>query len=160
MKYAPPAIKTPLPVDSQDDARVLLARLETSMEGLIELIEAETKLVREGKLFAAAELESKKAEYAKAYVEIMSSAVAQEQTIKTMLPDSTEKLRLRHDEFKSLLKLNMSTLSTARSVTQGLITGVANQMSQTQVPTTYGAQGSMNNTRPAAMPGLTTDKSY
>lgn len=160
MTYASPAIKTPLPVDSQDDARVLLARLETSMEGLIELIEAETKLVREGKLFAAAELESKKTEYAKAYVEIMASAVAQEQTIKAMLPDSTEKLRLRHDEFKSLLKLNMSTLSTARSVTQGLITGVANQMSQQQIPTTYGSQGTMNNMRPKALPGLTTDKSF
>ncbi|MEP6357424.1 MAG: hypothetical protein ABJ081_12175 [Hyphomicrobiales bacterium] len=160
MTYASPAIKTPLPVDNQDDARVLLARLEASMEGLIELIEAETKLVREGKLFAAAELENKKTEYAKAYVEIMASAVAQEQTIKTMLPDSTEKLRLRHDEFKSLLKFNMSTLSTARSVTQGLITGVANQMNQQQIPTTYGAQGTMNNMTPKAMPGLTTDKSF
>ena len=42
MTYAAPAIKTPLPVDTEDDARVLLSRLETSMEGLIELIEAET----------------------------------------------------------------------------------------------------------------------
>lgn len=160
MTYAPPAIKTPMPVDTQEDARVLLARLETSMEGLIELIEAETKLVRDGKLFAAAELESKKAEYAKAYVDIMASAVAQEKTIQSMLPDTVEKLRRRHDEFKSLLKLNMAALSTARSVTRGLITGVASQMSQKQVPTTYGAQGTMNNLKPSAMPGLTTDKSF
>ena len=160
MTYAPPAIKTPLPVDNQEDAHVLLARLETSMEGLIELIEAETKLVREGKLFAAAELESKKAEYAKAYVDIMASAVAQEEAIKNMLPENVEKLRHRHEEFKALLKLNMSSLETARGVTRGLITGVANQMSQQQVPTTYGDQGTMNNIRPAAMPGLTTDKSF
>lgn len=160
MTYAAPAIKTPLPVDNENDARVLLGRLETSMEGLIELIEAETKLVREGKLFAAAELEDKKSEYAKAYVDIMASAVAQEQTIKGIMPDSVEKLRVRHDEFKSLLKMNMSALSTARSVTQGLINGVANQMTQKQIPTTYGDQGTMNSAAPKSMPGLTTDKSY
>lgn len=160
MTYAAPAIKTPLPVDTEDDARVLLSRLETSMEGLIELIEAETKLVREGKLFAAAELENKKSEYAKAYVEIMASAVAQEQTIKGMLPENIQKLRLRHDEFKSLLKINMTSLSTARDVTKNLIAGVANKMTQQQTPTTYGDRGTMNNTRPAAMPGITTDKSY
>lgn len=159
MNYAAPAIKTPMPVDTKEDAHVLLARLETAMEGLIELIEAETKLVRDGKLFAAAELENKKAEYAKAYVEIMGSAMAQEQQLKALLPQNVEKLRIRHDEFKSLLKLNMAALSTARSVTRGLITGVAQQMNRTQIPTTYGAQGTMNNTRPTISPGLTTDKS-
>lgn len=149
-----------MPVESPEDAHVLIARLETSMEGLIELIDAETRLIREGKLFAASELEAKKTEYARAYVDLMTSAQAQEQTLRTLLPENLEKLRVRHDEFKSLLQMNLAVLATAREVTRGLIQGVAKQMGQTQAPTTYGAYGTMNNRPQIAGPGLTTDKSF
>lgn len=158
--YSPPLIRTPVPVASQEDAHVLLARLEASMEGLIELIEAETRLVRDGKLVAAGELEARKAEYAKAYVELMTSAQAQESTIRNMLPSHLEKLRTRHEEFKLLLQMNLATLATARDVTRGLISGVAKRMGQGQVPTTYGAHGKMTSRPQIAAPGLTTDRSF
>lgn len=158
MTYAPPVIRTPMPVDTQEDAHVLLARLEASMEGLIELIEVETRLVREGKLFAAAELEAKKTEYAKAYVELMESARVQENTLHSMLPSNMEKLRMRHEEFKSLLQMNLAALKTARDVTRNLIQGVARKMGQGHSPTTYGAQGAITQRPQIAAPGLTTDK--
>ena len=159
MTYSAPVIRTPMPVESQEDAHVLLARLETSMEGLIELIEVETRLVREGRLFAASELEAKKTKYAQAYVELMESARKQEQVLHTMLPENLEKLRHRHEDFKSLLQMNLSALQTARDVTRNLIQGVAKKMGQNEAPTTYSAYGQVNQQPQIASPGLTIDKS-
>lgn len=159
MTYSAPVIRTPMPVESQEDAHVLLARLEASMEGLIELIEVETNLVREGKLFAASELEAKKTQYAQAYVDLMESARKQEQILHGMLPDNLEKLRVRHEDFKSLLQLNLAALQTARDVTRNLIQGVAKKMGQNQAPTTYGAYGTVNQQPQIAAPGLALDKS-
>ena len=129
------------------------------MEGLIELIEVETSLVREGKLFAASELEAKKTEYAQAYVELMESARKQEQVLQSMLPANLEKLRHRHEDFKSLLQMNLAALQTARDVTRNLIQGVAKKMGQNQTPTTYSAYGQVNQQARVASPGLTLDKS-
>ena len=159
MTYSAPVIRTPMPVESQEDAHVLLARLETSMEGLIELIEVETRLVREGKLFAASELESRKTEYAQAYVELMESARKQEQVLHSMLPENLEKLRHRHEDFKALLQMNLTALQTARDVTRNLIQGVAKKMGQSEAPTTYSAYGQVNQQPKIASPGLTLDKS-
>lgn len=160
MSYSAPAVPAPMPVASREDAHVLLARLEASMEGLIELIEAETRLVRDGKLFAAAELEARKSTYARAYVDLISSAQTQEEVLRSILPDNLEKLRMRHDEFKILLQMNLAALATARDVTRNIIKGVANRMGQSQVATTYGAQGRMTPQKNLAAPGITTDKSF
>lgn len=160
MNYSPPVIRTPMPVESQEDAHVLLARLEASMEGLIELIEVETNLVREGKLFAAAELEAKKTTYAQAYVELMESAQKQENVLRSILPENLEKLRIRHEDFKSLLQMNLAALKSARDVTHNLIQGVARKIGQNDKPTTYGAQGTINTYQQIAAPGITTDRSF
>ncbi len=158
MTYAAPVKHESLAIQNQEDASVLMARLESSMEGLVELIEAETKLLRDGKLFATAELESKKNDYAKAYVDLMKSAQEQERILKRLIPEQIEKLSFRHEEFKSLLQINLTALAAARDVTRGLIGGVARQMGQTQAPATYGAHGRMTSTQHLNAPGITTDK--
>ncbi|MEO1066710.1 MAG: flagellar protein FlgN [Pseudomonadota bacterium] len=160
MTYSAPVVRAPMAVQRPEDAHVLLARLETSMEGLIELIEAETKLVRDGKLFAAAELEDKKTEYARAYVELMESAKAQEQTLRTLLPQQVDKLRVRHEEFRALLQMNLAALKTARDVTRNLVQGVARRMGQVEAPQTYGSAGTLTDQRRVLASGVALDRSY
>ena len=54
------------PIESRADATRVCARVEDTMEALLQLIEAESVLLRAGKTIAAAALEPRKSDFAKA----------------------------------------------------------------------------------------------
>lgn len=159
MSYQAPALPTPLQVNTMEDATVLVARIESAMEGLIELVESETELVRSGRYLSAGELETQKTAYARAYVQLAESAKASEETLRELMPEKIASLRVRHEQFKELLSENMTALAAARDVTRSLVDTVADAVGASNAPKTYGAAGTMNEAPQRRPSGIAVNRS-
>ena len=153
-----PAASANKPNSTMDPAE-LLAKLETSMEDLIRLIQEETALVRQGRLWAAAKLEKQKTAETKSYLQLIEHVRAQQDVLTERFPEMTATLRNRHDEFRTMLESNLSALKTARDVTKNIIQNVAKKVGQTEAPKPYGYGGTYNTPAPTAGHGLTLDRS-
>ena len=117
--------------------------LENSMEVLIELIEQECELVRAGKLDQAQAVHAAKAKCAQAYVEAHRLVKAQAERLHLEAPQAVAALNQRHQEFRSLLQLNMAALMAAKAVSEDLVRTVAETAGQAARPDTYGAAGAL-----------------
>jgi hypothetical protein len=129
------------PIGSSGEARQVVENLERIMDALLATVEDETRLVRAGHLSDAGALESAKAELAGEYLATTERLKANKQAIATLLPDTIESLRRRHDAFHALLQINLTVLATAHAVSEGIIRGVSDELARKQVPQTYGATG-------------------
>ena len=98
----------------------LCARIEATMEALLQLIEAESELLRSGKTVAAAALESGKNGYARAYMDELDVLRVVGAELDHHAPGSVERLRRRHEEFVSVLQIDMAALATARAVSEAV----------------------------------------
>ena len=150
---------TPL-IGSRDAAEALCDRLSATMDGLLAAIEEETRLVRAGKLMAATEVQPNKSELAKTYVadiaEFKNNAVA----LSRLAPTSIDALRDRHEEFRSMLKINLAVLATAREVSQDIIRTVSTKMSAGPGTTTYGRTGAMAEQQVIGKRGIAVDGNF
>ncbi|MCX5516031.1 hypothetical protein C3941_20690 [Kaistia algarum] len=112
---------TPLPpvlrsrISSAEDAARLCHRIEATMDALLQLIEGESELLRSGKSIAAAALEPAKNDCARAYMAELDLIRASGAEIDAYAPGSVERLRHRHEEFVSLLQIDLAALATARA---------------------------------------------
>ncbi|WEK49783.1 MAG: hypothetical protein P0Y66_19095 [Candidatus Kaistia colombiensis] len=105
--------------DGRRNAGSTLTGIEATMDGLLQLIEAEALLLREGKAFAAAELGQRKSHYAKRYIDELALLGAIGQSLEDLDPGQLDKLRQRHEEFRSILQINLAALATAHAVSDG-----------------------------------------
>lgn len=151
-----PAIDVP-PVDGPEDAEAICAAIGATMEILLELIEAETTLVRAGKLVAAGELEPRKSDYARRYMNDLNVLRIVGPRLKAFAPDAVERLKTMHEEFRSLLQINMTALATAKAVSEGLIEAVAAGIGQKAPPKSYDRAGTVGDDRVRAR-GLAVDR--
>lgn len=95
------------------------------MDALLQLIEAEALLLRDGKAFAAAELGQRKSHYAKRYMDELAVLGAIGQSLEDLDPGQVDRLRQRHEEFRSVLQINLAALATARAVSDSALRTVA-----------------------------------
>lgn len=114
------------------------------MDRLVETVEQETARVRVGRLRDALERDETKAELARAYAAETERIAAAKGMIAQNLPDVLERLRKRHDAFRSLLQTNLTVLATAHAVSEGIIRGVSGELARKQAPSTYGSTGRAN----------------
>ena len=128
-------------IGSSGEARQVIENLERIMDALLATVEDETRLVRAGHLSDAAALESAKAELAGEYLAVTERLKASKEMIGTILPETLDALRRRHDTFHALLQINLTVLATAHAVSEGIIRGVSDELARKQVPQTYGATG-------------------
>ncbi|MEN0088561.1 MAG: flagellar protein FlgN [Pseudomonadota bacterium] len=122
---------------SISDVEEFSRSLTGAMDDLTEVIEAETDLVRAGKLVAATSLQPKKSQHAEAYITLVNRAKAHAPAIRQLSPSMAESLASAQSVFKSTLQINMAALATAREVSENLIKGVAKNMSRQEKPKTY-----------------------
>lgn len=95
------------------------------MDALLQLIEAESLLLREGRTFAAAELGQRKSHYAKRYMDELAVLGAIGQSLEDLDPGQVDRLRQRHEEFRSVLQINLAALATARAASDSALRTVA-----------------------------------
>ena len=135
------AIPSPVPVMTPADAEVLMHRLTQAMDSLVGMIQAETLLVREGRLREAALIERQKGDFARSYVTDMTRLSASKAALAKVSPEHAKAFRERHAQFHDLLRINMTVLATAHAVSEDLIRGVSGELARKAAPQTYGATG-------------------
>jgi len=127
-------------VAGQEAAAAVLIEIGRLMNELCEIVEAETALVRSGRLTAAAEVASRKGELARLFMNCVARLRAGAPDLKPM-PKLLEQLRRQHEQFRAALQINLTVLTTARAVSEGILRGVANELARRSTVQTYGASG-------------------
>jgi len=146
----------PRPIQTVAEGAQLIAQLGELLETLLGVVEEETELVRKGRIVDVTRLEPKKAELAGQYYAATQRLKANTKFLSATLPDKVAELRHRHDVFRSLLQINLTVLATAHAVSEGIMRGVAGEMTRKAAPQTYGMSGratvpAPNAARPVAL---------
>jgi hypothetical protein len=108
-------------IRNRDDAIRLCAGIETTMEAVLQMIEAETTLLRNGQAIAAAELEARQGYYARRYIDDLASIGAIGPDLDHFIPGSVDRLRRLHEQFCAVLRIDMAALATAREAANARI---------------------------------------
>lgn len=112
------ALLAPTHIESRSDAVLVCARIEDTMEALLQLIEAESVLLRAGKTIAASALESRKSDFAQSYLDDLRLLRIIGSELEYWAPEAVDRLRRLHEEFVSVLQIDMAALVTARAISE------------------------------------------
>lgn len=125
-------------------AAELCSRAETTLDALVTIINEETTRLRAGYFRNAAELAAEKARLAEEYVGLVRSI--QRETVRLMreAPGAISRLRSGHERLATQLADNLRVIATARTVTEELLTDVAEAVGQKSRTRTYGATGEIS----------------
>ena len=123
------------------DAKKLAEGLMEVMSALLDVIERETELVRDGKVREAMALETKKSELSRRYVGTIAHLKNSQDYLAHTTPDLLAALHRHHDTFRAMLQVNLTVLATAHAVSEGIVRGVNAEMQRRNIPATYTASG-------------------
>jgi hypothetical protein len=126
---------------SRQEAENFCNAVRRTMERLLEVVEHETELVREGQLRAAGELQGEKAVLIHHYTQGVLYAKEHSVALGNLAPAAVQGLRRQHAEFQPVLRINLAVLATAREVTNSIVSTVARAVGAKQRTTTYGPGG-------------------
>ncbi|TBW33499.1 hypothetical protein EYW49_20190 [Siculibacillus lacustris] len=146
------------PIRTEAEARALLADFEAVMSELMELIETETGLVRDGRLFAATDLTARKNDLLGRYMKGRIRLKSQFASLTRLVPDALEPLRQRHLANMELVRANLAALAIAREVAEGIVRNVSSTLGRQAAPRTYGRNAGMPPIRAAAARGIALDR--
>lgn len=140
------------------DAATLCARAETSLSGLVEIMNRETTLLRAGHMREAGELTADKTRLAQDYVTIARAVQRAAPRLKAEVPERIENLRRGHEALATQMAENLRVLATARNVTESLLADVARQVNSGQQPKTYSAPGTPAPRPEEALKGISVNR--
>lgn len=129
------------PVGSLSEAESVITHLMDVMDSMLEVVQAETELVRAGKLSAAARLVPSKQQLSQLYLADNQRLKASQPFLARTAPDVLAALRKRHDLFQAILQINLTVLATAHAVSEGIMRGVSESLARKSMPAAYGASG-------------------
>lgn len=152
-----PATTRPAQITTPELAGKLIAAVEAAMDGLLDVLQRETDLVKRGKLRAAGELAAEKEEKATLYTRLMLVARDEVQTLARHEPARVEALRRRHELFRAEVQINLAVLATAREVAEDLLRSVATEVSTGTAVPVYGRPGAAP--APTAARGIAINRS-
>ena len=131
----------PRQIQTAAEGAQLIAQLGELLEALLRIVEDETELVRNGRIVDVTRLEPMKAELAGQYYAATQRLKANGKFLSAAMPDKVAELHHRHDMFRSLLQINLTVLATAHAVSEGIVRGVAGEITRKAAPQTYGVSG-------------------
>jgi len=138
---ATPQIPT---IKSVEDAEALCAMMESRLDTLEAVIREETDYLVTAKLADAFALHERKGmearSYERSFLAFRHNAVA----LARYKPSGLERIKMRHGALQSTLEANLKTLQTLSSVSEGILRGVAKEVSAARSPSTYGKSGRIN----------------
>jgi hypothetical protein len=153
-----PAPPRPAPIATAADGQKLMQELSEVMEALLALVEEESALVRVGKIAQATALEPHKAALASRYFIAAEKLKANRKLLSAHFPKEIAALRQRHASFHALLQINLTVLATAHAVSEGIIRGVAGELTRKAAPQTYGQSGRATAPAPSAARPVTLSR--
>lgn len=125
-------------VGDKAGAAALVAQVMTDLQALEAALDAETTLVRQGRLREGLQNNPVKTALAGAYLQGLEAAKANAIALARFAPDAIEGLRTAHRRFAAVVETNQQVLATARGVTENLVKTLADDMSRSRVATVYG----------------------
>ncbi|RAI45390.1 hypothetical protein [Rhodoplanes roseus] len=131
----------PRTITSADEARDVIRMLDQTIAALAEVIEEEDRLVRAGRLSEVARLAQTKTGYARRYLSDSLRLRDSLPKLRSELGGELDSVKARHAAFQGRLQRNLTALATAHAVSEGIVRGVAGEMTRTATPQTYGASG-------------------
>jgi hypothetical protein len=152
------APQRPVPVRTVAEAESLAVRLSGTMDALVAVLEAESKLVRAGRIRETGEITAQKAELARRWIRDLQVLQADPETLRRLAPGHVESLRARYDGFRAELQVNMTVLATAKAVAEDLVHEIADIVAKQDRPAAYGASGNAARTTPSASRPVTLSK--
>lgn len=129
------------PIANATEAEALLTNIGETMVALVQVFEDETRLVRAGKLTAAAQLTPEKTSLAARYVRDIEYVKANSKFICQSIPELVEEMRRAHASFREILSRNLRVIATAQSVAEGIIRGAADEANRRANPRGYHDNG-------------------
>ena len=146
------------PIVTPEEAHALCDELIATMDALIETVERETELVRGGKLLEAGALAPEKAKLSQVYTTRMLKVKRNTEPLKAMIPDALRELQKRHDLFRSLLKINLAVLATAKEVSSDIMSTLAATVGKTRKTNGYSADARLPQERKFMTEGVALDR--
>jgi hypothetical protein len=152
---------TPAPaprIETVIEGERLIAVIGELLDTLRLVVEEETELVRNHHIAQATRLAARKQELAGHYYAATERLKANAGFLKANLPEALEALQHRHDSFRPLLQTNLTVLATAHAVSEGIIRGVAGELTRKAAPQTYGVSGRTTAPAPSAARPVTLSR--
>jgi hypothetical protein len=140
LQSSAPPIPTPA-IAGAAEATAVMMEISRLMTELCEVVEAETDLVRAGRVAASAKVAERKSELARAFMGNAARVRTSSGNLAHAAPPLLDALRRQHEELRTKLQVNLTVLATARAVSEGILRGVSNELARRSTVQTYGASG-------------------
>lgn len=139
-------------------ATELCAMATETLESLVLIMNQETTLLRAGRAREAGELTADKTRLAQDYMGLARSVQRQAVRLKSEAPSQVEALFSRHEMLATQMAENLRVIASARTLTEDLLTDVAQAISAKSRPRTYGANGTLTGQPPQAASGVSINR--
>ncbi|MFN3169664.1 MAG: hypothetical protein ACE37E_03125 [Hyphomicrobiales bacterium] len=145
-----PNLTADVPITDRESAANFAERLHGLMIALTQHLRRETKALRDGAFSKDATDQDTKNELMFAYRSALGHLQAHKDIISRHVPVKLDELRRLNEEFQAELQKNLATVSTAKAVSEHLLTRLSDKVSAGRQPKTYGASGTMTSGGQAA----------
>ena len=132
---------------------------EIALAALVDVMNQETVLLRTGHLRQASTLTPDKTRLAQDYVGFARAVQRQSERLQAEAPQAVERLRAGHESLATQMAENLRVLAMARTVTEDLLTDVAQIVGQQNKAKTYGRAGSVAVDPASAARGIAVNRS-
>ncbi len=130
----------PLRVADRMGAEALVAGVLANMSALEAVLAEEAGHIRAGRLHDGLAASGPKAGLAASYMQGLESAKANAVALARLNPKGVEALRAAHRRFTAALEANQTVLASAKTVSEGLIKALADEIGRARTPVGYGGQ--------------------
>lgn len=129
----------PFRLKDRAGAEALVAGILANMNALKAVLDEEASHIRAGRMKAGVIAAEPKAALAAAYMQGLEAAKANAVAMARLYPQGVETLRSAHKTFTAAVETNQAVLATARTVCEGLIRSLADDIAKSRAPAGYGA---------------------
>lgn len=136
----------------------LCGMAQSTLDALVGILNQETVLMRAGHARAAGELTADKTRLAQDYMGLARAVQRQLERLKREAPARLAALQASHERLAMQMAENLRVIATARSVTEDLLTDVAEAMAARERPRTYSANGQIGGAAPRTAAGVSINR--
>ncbi|MEO8685180.1 MAG: flagellar protein FlgN [Devosia sp.] len=137
----------------------LCTRAEGVLIALVDVMNQETTLLRAGRHRQAMTLTADKARLAQDYVILARSVQRQAPRLRLEAPVMVDRLRNGHERLATQMAENLRVLATAKTVTEDLLTDVAQVVGRQDRARTYGKAGTIAVDHSSSARGIAVNRS-
>ncbi|OKL45305.1 hypothetical protein [Pseudovibrio exalbescens] len=145
-------------ITTREQAEAFCSRFDAALDMLVEVIDEETRLLKQGLVADLPTLTPRKTEAIEHYMSGIRAVSANAIALGNLAPEAIQEMRERHSRLKPLLQQNLTVVATARSVSDQIVDTVAKAVGSQLQPKTYGANATTNRASKTAK-GLSVNQS-